>query len=200
MTVRLPFGISRIFSMRAAVPTRYISSGDGFSTSLSRCNTAPSSSFSSLTALTKAMLFSRPTVIGVIAPGKSTELRSVRMGNTSGMATSSIDSSSPLVTIGIIWCLWSAISGIVHSSCSVLLFLLFLSILPSINIIFYKYSEFLRESVTYLSNIVQFANRYPVLPNCTRQTVPCCAVMADLSFPTLGFVRPTERGASTTNL
>ena len=38
------------------------------------------------------MLLSRPTVIGVIAPGKSTELRSVRIGMISGTSTSSATS------------------------------------------------------------------------------------------------------------
>ena len=101
ITVRLPFGISRIFSMRAAVPMRYMSSGVGFSISLLRCSTAPNSPPSALTALTSAMLFSRPTVIGVIAPGNRTELRRVSIGSMFGTLTSSSGSSSP-DTIGII--------------------------------------------------------------------------------------------------
>jgi hypothetical protein len=46
------------------------------------------------------MLFSRPTVIGVIAPGNSTELRKVNIGNISGTLTSS-NTSSPPVTMGM---------------------------------------------------------------------------------------------------
>ncbi len=95
MTVRLPLGISNIFNMRAAVPILYISSGAGVSTSLSRCNTAPSRPPEELTSLTSAMLFSRPTVMGVMAPGNITELRSVSMGITSGIAICSIASSPP---------------------------------------------------------------------------------------------------------
>ena len=101
MTVRLPFGISSILRMRAAVPTRYISSGVGVSISALRCKTAPSKPPSACTARTNAMLFSRPTVIGVIAPGKRTELRSVRIGRISGSCTSSTVSSSLPAMIGI---------------------------------------------------------------------------------------------------
>ncbi len=86
--------------MRAAVPTRYMSAGAGSSTSLSRCSTAPRMPLSAFTARTSEMLLSRPTVMGVMAPGKSTDERSVRMGSTSGMSASSIGSSSP-VTIGM---------------------------------------------------------------------------------------------------
>ena len=96
--------------MRAAVPTLYMSSGPGFSTSLSRWSTAPSSPPSALTALTSEMLLSRPTVMGVMAPGKSTEERSVRMGMISGMSISSCGSSPP-VTMGITLCLPSKSSG-----------------------------------------------------------------------------------------
>ena len=110
ITVRFPLGISRILMMRAAVPTLYMSSGAGSSTSLSRCNTAPRMPPSAFTARTRLMLLSRPTVIGVIAPGKSTELRSVRIGMISGTSTSSATSSPP-VTIGITWCLPSSSSG-----------------------------------------------------------------------------------------
>ena len=46
------------------------------------------------------MLLSRPTVMGVMAPGKSTDERSVRMGMISGTSTSSTGSSQP-VTMGI---------------------------------------------------------------------------------------------------
>ena len=97
ITVRLPFGISRILIMRAAVPTLYMSSGAGISTSLSRCSTAPSKPPSALTSRTSFMLFSRPTVMGVMAPGKSTELRNDNMGNDSGMATFSVTSSPPVM-------------------------------------------------------------------------------------------------------
>ncbi len=99
MTVRLPLGISRIFMMRAAVPTLYMSSGEGTSTSLSRWSTAPSSPPEACTSRTSLMLFSRPTVMGVMAPGKSTELRSERMGSDSGTFTFSTG-SSPAVMIG----------------------------------------------------------------------------------------------------
>ena len=100
ITVRLPLGISRILMIRAAVPTLYMSSGAGSSTSLSRCNTAPRMPPSAFTARTRLMLLSRPTVMGVMAPGKSTDERSVRMGMISGTSTSSTGSSPP-VTMGI---------------------------------------------------------------------------------------------------
>ena len=81
MTVRLPFGISSTFRIRAAVPIRYRSSGPGCSTSGSFCSTAPRIPPTPSTSRTSFIDFSRPTVIGVIEPGKSTELRSVRMGS-----------------------------------------------------------------------------------------------------------------------
>lgn len=68
--------------------------------SLSRCSTAPRIPPSAFTARTRLMLLSRPTVMGVMAPGKSTELRSVRIGMISGTSTSSTTSSPP-VTMGI---------------------------------------------------------------------------------------------------
>ena len=86
--------------IRAAVPTLYMSSGAGSSTSLSRWSTAPRMPPSAFTARTRLMLLSRPTVMGVIDPGNSTELRKVRMGRISGTSTSSAISSPP-VTIGI---------------------------------------------------------------------------------------------------
>ena len=110
ITVRLPLGISSILMMRAAVPTLYMSSGEGSSTSLSRCSTAPRMPPSAFTARTSEMLLSRPTVIGVIAPGKSTDERSVRMGMISGTSTCSTVSSPP-VTIGITRCFPSSNSG-----------------------------------------------------------------------------------------
>ena len=110
ITVRLPFGISRILRIRAAVPMRYISSGVGVSISGLRCNTAAKSPSLAFTARTRAMLFSRPTVIGVTAPGKRTELRSVKIGRISGRFTSSMVSSSP-ETMGIAWNLRSASSA-----------------------------------------------------------------------------------------
>ena len=95
ITVRLPFGISKILRIRAEVPILCISSGCGSSTALSICNTAPSRPSAASTARTKAIDLARPTVMGVTEPGNITELRNVRMGSTSGIFTCSMLSSPP---------------------------------------------------------------------------------------------------------
>ncbi len=101
MTVRLPLGISSILSMRAEVPMRYMSSGPGLSTSLSRWSTAPSTEEPFSASRISFIDFSRPTVMGVMAPGNITELRRVSMGSVSGITTSEAVSSSSPVTMGI---------------------------------------------------------------------------------------------------
>ncbi len=62
------------------------------------------------TSLIRRMLFSRPTVMGVTEPGKRTEVRSARMGITSGMEVCS-DGESVAVTMGMILCRPSNSSG-----------------------------------------------------------------------------------------
>ena len=121
--MRLPLGISNIFMMRAAVPMRYMSSALGSSTSPSRCRTAASIPLRALVSRTSVMLRERPTVTGVMAPGNSTELRSVSTGSISGTATSSTVSSSP-VTMGMTRWLPSSASGSDSSSFSSILSLL----------------------------------------------------------------------------
>ena len=141
MTVRLPLGISRIFRIRAAVPTRYRSSGPGCSTSGSFCKTAPIMPPEASTSRTRRIERCLPTVIGVIDPGKSTELRRVRIGSVSGTSAFSPASSSSFATMGMTWCLPSSMSEIPERSSSLNCFLSLLIVVFSLidltNVVFF---------------------------------------------------------------
>ena len=78
--------------------------------------------------------------MGVMAPGKSTELRSDSMGSDSGTATFSAV-SSPAVMIGTTWCLPSSTSGNVSKSVKSILsfFLLIVALFQSANIIIFAH-------------------------------------------------------------
>ena len=134
ITVRLPLGISRILRIRAAVPTRYRSSGPGCSTSGSFCNTAPIRPPAASTSRISFIERWRPTVIGVIEPGNSTELRRVRIGSVSGTSVFSASSSSSFETIGITWCLPSSMSEMPEKSSSLYCFLLIVFLLDNLQI------------------------------------------------------------------
>ena len=73
---------------RAAHPTPYRSPGAGSSVRASFCVRMPMTGRSfAIASSTSRTDFRRPTSIGMIEPGNSTELRSGRMGSTSGIST-----------------------------------------------------------------------------------------------------------------
>ena len=101
MMVTLPSGIFSTLNMRATVPNRYTSFPSGISVFSSVCATTPIVLVVSLASLIRRIEASRPAEIGTTTPGKSTVLRSGRIGNTWGTRSRSISSSSSVVSRGI---------------------------------------------------------------------------------------------------
>ena len=88
MTEKLSFASLITFRIRAAQPTRYKSPGPGSSVRASRCVTMPMTGRSlEIASSTSFTDFLRPTSMGMIDPGKSTEFRNGRIEMTSGTST-----------------------------------------------------------------------------------------------------------------
>jgi hypothetical protein len=90
ITLKLSLASLMTLRMRAAQPTRYMSSSPGSSVRASFCVRMPMTGRSlEMASSTKRTDFRRPTSMGMMLPGKRTEFLSGRMGMTSGISTGS---------------------------------------------------------------------------------------------------------------
>ena len=87
MTEKLSLASLMTLRIRAAQPTVYRSAGPGSSTRASRWVTMPMIGFSlAMASSTSLTDFFRPTSMGMIELGKSTEFRNGRIGKYSGIS------------------------------------------------------------------------------------------------------------------
>ena len=117
MTVLVPSGIFSIFKMRATVPTLLRSSGPGTSVSSSFWLTTPIRDSDLLASRIKRTLRSRPTLMGMTTPGKSTVLRKDSKGSTSGTSFSCMACSSSSVRMGMKSWSWMSLKRMAFFIC-----------------------------------------------------------------------------------
>ena len=96
MTLKLSLASLMTLRMRAAQPTWYMSFSVGSSVRASRCVRMPMTGRSfEMASSTRRTLLRRPTSIGMIEPGNSTEFRSGRIDSCSGTSTGPPVSAGP---------------------------------------------------------------------------------------------------------
>ncbi len=101
MTEKLSLASLMTLRIRAAHPTVYMSPSVGSSVRASFCVRMPMTGRSlAMASSTRRTLFRRPTSIGMIEPGNSTEFRSGKIDRTSGTSTGPpVSGGAPLILV-----------------------------------------------------------------------------------------------------